>query len=313
MLAAPDLSRPRCVSADASAPAFDYRHLGDARRTADLSLPGIARLARGFMDRLDLGGRHAGRQRHRRWRLVQLASWPRARPAVRAGGARRRATPFATSRAGLTGKTLVASGRLSPRMFGVFMQQMRFRAVRRLPIAFGWLTKRGDAVVTRWMRPVLTQAGIRRDTVRVLRAAAASARGGLLAGAAERLPEFKHPALVVWASEDRVMPPAHGARLAACCRMRGWSRWGQLHAHPAGPARPAGRDHQGLHLGPISCRSWWHPGSGSWRRQRWPRPSRPRWCWAGDRSPPAGRSAGSGSTCRWPRRSGWSWGSRRAG
>jgi pimeloyl-ACP methyl ester carboxylesterase len=29
------------------------------------------------------------------------------------------------------------------------------------------------------------------------------------------LPEFKHPALVVWASEDRVMPPEHGARLAA--------------------------------------------------------------------------------------------------
>jgi pimeloyl-ACP methyl ester carboxylesterase len=63
--------------------------------------------------------------------------------------------------------------------------------------------------------PVLTQAGIRRDTVRVLRAAAVSARGGLLAGAAERLPEFKHPVLVVWASEDRVMPPEHGARLAA--------------------------------------------------------------------------------------------------
>jgi hypothetical protein len=31
-------------------------------------------------------------------------------------------------------------------MFGLFMQQMRLRPVRRLPIAFGWLTKRGDAV-----------------------------------------------------------------------------------------------------------------------------------------------------------------------
>ena len=44
---------------------------------------------------------------------------------------------------------------------------------------------------------------------------AASARGGLLVATAERLPEFKHPALVVWASEDRVMPPEHGGRLAA--------------------------------------------------------------------------------------------------
>jgi pimeloyl-ACP methyl ester carboxylesterase len=116
---------------------------------------------------------------------------------------------------GLTGKTLVAAGKLPPGLFGLFMQQMRLRAVRRLPIAFGWLTKRGDASVTRWMQPVLTQAGIRRDTVRVLRAVAASARGGLLVATAERLPEFKHPALVVWASEDRVMPHEHGSRLAA--------------------------------------------------------------------------------------------------
>jgi len=114
---------------------------------------------------------------------------------------------------GLTGKTLVATGRLTPGLFGLFMQQMRLRPVRRLPIAFGWLTKRGDAFAARWMRPVLTQAGIRRDTVRVLRAVAANR--GLLVTAAERLPEFKHPALVVWAREDRVMPPEHGARLAA--------------------------------------------------------------------------------------------------
>ena len=48
------------------------------------------------------------------------------------------------------------------------MQQMRLRAVRRLPIAFGWLTKRGDAAAARWMRPVLTRPEIRRDTVRML-------------------------------------------------------------------------------------------------------------------------------------------------
>ena len=61
---------------------------------------------------------------------------------------------------------------------------------------------------------MLTQPEIRRDTVRALRAAAASARAGLLVATAERLPEFKLPALVVWASEDRVMPPEHGRRLA---------------------------------------------------------------------------------------------------
>ena len=37
----------------------------------------------------------------------------------------------------------------------------------------------------------------------------------LLEATAERLPLFDRPALVVWAREDRVMPPEHGRRLAA--------------------------------------------------------------------------------------------------
>jgi pimeloyl-ACP methyl ester carboxylesterase len=198
----------RCVAP--TLPLGAHRH--PMRPDADLSLPGIARLVAEFMDRLDLtdvtlAGNDTGGA------LVQLLMAENAARVSRAVLVS--CDAFDNFPPGLTGKTLVASGRLSPGMFGLFMQQMRFRAVRRLPIAFGWLTKRGDAVVTRWMRPVLTQGGIRRDTVRVLRAAAVSARGGLLAGAAERLPEFKHPVLVVWASEDRVMPPEHGARLAA--------------------------------------------------------------------------------------------------
>ena len=62
------------------------------------------------------------------------------------------------------------------------------------------------------MRPVLTRPEIRRDAVRMLRAAAADT--GFLLAAAERLPGFDRPALVVWASGDRVMPPEHGPRLA---------------------------------------------------------------------------------------------------
>jgi pimeloyl-ACP methyl ester carboxylesterase len=181
------------------------------RPDTDLSLPGIARLVAEFCDRLGLAevtlvGNDTGGA------LVQLLMADGATSVSRVVLAS--CDAFDNFPPGLTGKTLVASGRLSPGMFGLFMQQMRLRPVRRLPIAFGWLTKRGDAATARWMRPVLTQAGIRRDTVRVLRAAAASARAGLLVVAAERLPEFKHPALVVWAGDDRVMPPEHGRRLA---------------------------------------------------------------------------------------------------
>ena len=35
----------------------------------------------------------------------------------------------------------------------------------------------------------------------------------MLVAAAGRLPGFNHPALVVWASKDRAMPPEHGRRL----------------------------------------------------------------------------------------------------
>jgi pimeloyl-ACP methyl ester carboxylesterase len=185
-------------------------HRVPMRADADLSLPGIAALLAEFLERLDLrdvtlAGVDTGGA------LVQLlmvAGEPRIGRVVLAS-----CDAFDNFPPGLTGKTLFLTGKLSPGLFGLFMQQMRLRAVRRLPIAFGRLTKRGDAVSARWIRPVLSQAGIRRDTVRVLRAAAASP--GILLDVAERLPTFDRPALVVWAREDRVMPPEHGERLAA--------------------------------------------------------------------------------------------------
>jgi pimeloyl-ACP methyl ester carboxylesterase len=184
-------------------------HRRAMRSGADLSMSGIARLAAEFMDRLDLRdvtlvGNDTGGA------LVQL---------LMAGGEARvgRAVlvscdAFDNFPPGLTGRTLLLAGKLPPALFGLFMQQMRVRAVRRLPIAFGWLTKRGDEATARWMKPVLTRPEIRRDTVRMLRAASADTR--FLLAAAERLPDFSRPALVVWASRDRVMPPEHGRRLA---------------------------------------------------------------------------------------------------
>jgi pimeloyl-ACP methyl ester carboxylesterase len=179
------------------------------RSDADLSLPGVARLVSEFLDHLGLHhvtliGNDTGGA------LVQLlmaseAPWVSRVVLVSCDA-------FDNFPPGLTGRALVLSGKLPPALFGLFMQQMRLHPVRRLPIAFGWLTRRGDAATARWMRPVLTQPEIRRDTVRVLRAAAMDT--GLLIRAAEALPGFSGPALVVWASQDRVMPPEHGSRLA---------------------------------------------------------------------------------------------------
>ena len=84
---------------------------------------------------------------------------------------------------------------------------------------------------------VSTWPEIRRDTVRTLRAAAADTR--FLLKAAERLPGFNHPALIIWASEDRVTPAEHGRRLAKLLPHGQLVRGGgRLHAHPLD--QPAG-------------------------------------------------------------------------
>ena len=176
---------------------------------ADLSLPGIARLVAEFIERLDLRGvTLVGNDTGGALVQLLMVDEPSVERAVLVS-----CDAFDNFPPGLTGKTLVATGRLAPFMFGLFMQQMRLKPIRRLPIAFGWLTKRGDAATARWMRPILQQAGIRRDTVQVLRSIAAAPN--LLVDAAKRLPDFDRPALVVWASEDRVMPVDHARRLAA--------------------------------------------------------------------------------------------------
>ncbi|MFG1810860.1 alpha/beta fold hydrolase [Streptomyces sp. NPDC049040] len=185
-------------------------HARPAHVDADLSPRGLARLVGEFLDRLDLRdvtlvGNDTGGA------LVQLL--------IAEGAERVGSVVLASCDAydnfppGLTGKTVVMTGKLPPALFGLFMQQMRVRPVRRLPIAFGWLTKRGDAVTARWMRPILSQPAVRRDTVKVLRGIAADRHA--LEGAAASLAGFDRPARVVWAEGDRVMPPEHGRRLAA--------------------------------------------------------------------------------------------------
>ena len=99
--------------------------------SADLSLPGIARLVNEFIDRLDLAdvtliGNDTGGA------IVQLLITQSTTDRVsRIGLASCEA--FDNVPPGLTGKTVVAAGKLAPALFGLFMQQMRLRPLRRLP------------------------------------------------------------------------------------------------------------------------------------------------------------------------------------
>jgi pimeloyl-ACP methyl ester carboxylesterase len=207
----------RCV-----APTLPWgAHRVPARDDADLSLAGMARLVDELIDGLGLSdvtlvGSDTGGA------LIQLlVSLTSKGWAGASGRGLARVTrivllsceAFDNLPARVTGTTLAVAGHLPPWLFGLFLQQLRLRAVRRMPMAFGWLTARGDAVTARWIRPVLTQSAIRRDATRALRSLRA-ARPQLLE-AAGRLHTFTGPALVIWARGDRVMPPNHGRQLAA--------------------------------------------------------------------------------------------------
>ncbi|TCP57079.1 pimeloyl-ACP methyl ester carboxylesterase [Tamaricihabitans halophyticus] len=113
---------------------------------------------------------------------------------------------------GLPGKLIGLAGKIPGGVFLTF-QGLRFRAVQRLPIAWGVMTKRGVPrdMARSWLRPVLRQPAIRRDLVRYLR----NVRRTAMLTAAEGLRSFPRPALVVWAAEDRMMPVDTGRRLAA--------------------------------------------------------------------------------------------------
>jgi pimeloyl-ACP methyl ester carboxylesterase len=111
---------------------------------------------------------------------------------------------------GLPGKNMMLLGRL-PGGVSAMVHSLRLRAVRRLPIAYGWMSKRvTQAQLDEWLEPLFEQRGIRRDLRKFIHAGEPS----LVAQATERLRSFDRPALVVWSKEDRVMPPEHGRRLA---------------------------------------------------------------------------------------------------
>jgi pimeloyl-ACP methyl ester carboxylesterase len=112
---------------------------------------------------------------------------------------------------GLPGHTLALATQVPGGLFAL-IQPLRLRALRRLPLVLGWMAKRPipNAITDAWLRPLLTQRKIRRDLLAYLHH---YDKSDLLA-AAECLSSFDRPALVVWATEDRVMPPSHGQRLA---------------------------------------------------------------------------------------------------
>ena len=93
------------------------------------------------------------------------------------------------------------------------LQPMRVPAMRRSPLAYGWLTKRRlpDDVLDGWVQPFYGSSGIRRDTRRFL----AAVDPAFLLDNTPRLTEFDRPVLIAWAPEDKFFPLEDARRLAA--------------------------------------------------------------------------------------------------
>lgn len=111
---------------------------------------------------------------------------------------------------GLPGKNAKMLARIPGGLYCA-MQMLRWRALRRLPFALGRMAKRPipDELTDRWLRPAQRSREIRRDLVKY----AAHARAEDMLEVMERVRAFRRPVLVLWASEDRVMPVEHGRRL----------------------------------------------------------------------------------------------------
>jgi pimeloyl-ACP methyl ester carboxylesterase len=182
-------------------------HRRPMRRDADLTLAGYAKMVAELLELLDLDD-------------VTLVQNDHAAAIVLAGEAPPRVARIVISSCeafenfppGLPGKNIRATAFLPGGLF-LSMQALRVRALRRLPIAFGWMSKRPlpDELLDRWLEPLQTQRAIRRD----LRRYVTSARRREMVEACARLGAFERPALVVWTPEDRVQRPEHGRRLAA--------------------------------------------------------------------------------------------------
>ncbi|WP_338895278.1 alpha/beta hydrolase [Streptomyces sp. TG1A-60] len=186
--------------------------LGGHRRPmkpdADLSIAGVARLVAEFLDRLDL----------REVTLV-MSDWGGAQALVSEGRDERIGRLVITSceafdnfPPGVPGSNLFTSAKL-PGGINFAFKLLKWKPMRRLPMTWGWMSKRPvpHEVMNAWFEPLWTSKEIRRDLRKYVLGVPPKSE---LLDWAEKLRDFDRPALVVWAAEDKVMPPEHGRRLA---------------------------------------------------------------------------------------------------
>jgi pimeloyl-ACP methyl ester carboxylesterase len=187
--------------------------LGAHRRAmdpgTDLTLPGQVRLVADFLDALgledvtlvhsDWGGALFLTARGLDHRVARQVMLP--------------CEAFDNFPPGLPGRMVALAVRL-PAGLQLAARQLRVGWLRRLPLLYGQMARRPvpDELVRRWTEPVLRDPDVRRDLLAYVRGAFGKAA---LVRDTEALRRFQGDVLVLWSPDNRVMPPAHGRRLAA--------------------------------------------------------------------------------------------------
>jgi pimeloyl-ACP methyl ester carboxylesterase len=109
-------------------------------------------------------------------------------------------------------KPLIAAAKV-PGALRALLEPMRSKRARRLPLAYGWLSRRPipDEVMDGWTLRALKDPGIMAD----LRKALVGLNPEVLLDNSPKLTSFEKPVLLIWAREDKFFKIANAHRLAA--------------------------------------------------------------------------------------------------
>lgn len=175
---------------------------------ADLSMHGMVRLVAEFLEALDLRD------------VVLVANdWGGPQVLIADGLAERvgrlvlcSCEAYENYPPGRPGRSLF---RMAKQPGGLFLaaNALGWRLGQRLPTTFGLMAKRPipAEIMRQWSQPLRADKAIRTDLRKYVLGVPDQAE---LATIAERAVTFDRPTLIVWATEDRVMPIEHGRRLA---------------------------------------------------------------------------------------------------
>ena len=184
-------------------------HRRPMRPDADLSMGGIANILGEFLEKLDL-----------RDTTLVMSDWGGPQLLVGSRWDERLAKLVICSCEAFDNVPPQGAARALPYVAripgGIAMALLPFRfdRLRRLPMTYGPLSKTPvpREVMDRWFAPPLQQRAVRRDLRKYILSSHQGRRE--LMAITDALSRFDRPALVVWASEDRLMPREHGRRLA---------------------------------------------------------------------------------------------------